>query len=125
MAHGNNIARAFDGHDARHARAGKHVALFGAVLQHHGLRLGMHENGALGDGNAMGLGLVGHVDHTHLALGVHVRQLVATSRAGSVAALAVGCADASASLAAAVTLWADIAALRAALVASAYLLLAI
>lgn len=42
----------------------------------------MHEDGALGDGNAMGLGLVGHVDHTHLALGVHMRQLVATSIAG-------------------------------------------
>ena len=26
----------------------------------------------------MGLGLVGHVDHANLALGVHVRQLVAT-----------------------------------------------
>ena len=82
MAHGNDVARAFDGHDARHARAGKHVALFGAVLQHHGLRLGMHEDGALGDGNAMGLGLVGHVDHAHLALGVHVRQLVATGVTG-------------------------------------------
>ena len=30
----------------------------------------------------MGLGLVGHVDHAHLALGVHVRQLVATGVAG-------------------------------------------
>ena len=42
----------------------------------------MHEDGALGDGNAMGLGLVGHVDHAHLALGVHVRQLVTTGVAG-------------------------------------------
>ena len=82
MAHGDDIARAFDGHDARHARAGKHVALFGAVLQHHGLRLGMHEDSALGDSNAMALGLVGHVDHAHLALGVHVRQLVTTGVAG-------------------------------------------
>ena len=82
MAHGDDVARAFDGHDARHARAGKHIALFGAVLQHHGLRLGVHEDGALGDGNAMGLGLVGHVDHAHLALGVHMRQLVATGVAG-------------------------------------------
>ncbi len=48
-----------------------------AVLQHHGLRLGVHEDGALGDGDAMGLGLVGHVDHAYLALGVHVCQLVA------------------------------------------------
>ncbi len=84
MAHGDDVARALDGHDARDARAGKHVALFGAVLQHHGLRLGMHEDGALGDGNAMGLGLVGYVDHAHLALGVHVRQLVATRIAGGV-----------------------------------------
>ena len=30
----------------------------------------------------MGLGLVGHVDHAHLALGVHMRQLVATGVAG-------------------------------------------
>ena len=30
----------------------------------------------------MGLGLVGHVDHTNLALGVHVRQLVATGVTG-------------------------------------------
>ena len=82
MAHGDDVARAFDGHDARHARAGKHVTLFGAVLQHHGLRLGMHEDGALGDGNAMGLGLVGHVDHAYLALGVHVRQLVTTGVTG-------------------------------------------
>ena len=82
MAHGDDIARALDGHNARHARAGKHVALFGAVLQHHGLRLGMHEDGALGDGNAMGLGLVGHVDHAYLALGVHVRQFVATGITG-------------------------------------------
>ena len=82
MAHRDDVARALDGHDARHAGAGKHVALLGAVLQHHGLRLGMHEDGALGDGNAMGLGLVGHVDHTYLALGVHVRQLVATGVAG-------------------------------------------
>ena len=82
MAHGDDVARAFDGHDARHARAGKHVALFGAVLQHHGLRLGMHEDGALGDGNAMRLGLVGHVNHAYFALGVHVRQLVATGVAG-------------------------------------------
>ena len=58
------------------------VALFGAVLQHHGLRLGVHEDGALGDGDAMGLGLVRHVDHAHLALGVHVRQLVTTGVAG-------------------------------------------
>ena len=58
------------------------LALFCAILQHHGLRLGMHEDGAFGDGNAMGLGLVGHVDHAHLALGVHVRQLVATGVAG-------------------------------------------
>lgn len=42
----------------------------------------MHEDGALGDGNAMGLGLVGHVDHAHLALGVHMRQLVATGVTG-------------------------------------------
>ena len=82
MAHGNDVARAFDGHDACHARAGKHVALFGAVLQHHGLCLGVHEDGALGDGDAMSLGLAGHVDHAHLALGVHVRQLVATGVAG-------------------------------------------
>ena len=82
MAHGNDIARALDGHDARHARAGKHVALFSAVLQHHGLRLGVHEDGALGDGDAMGLGLVGHVDHAYLALGVHMRQLVATGVTG-------------------------------------------
>ena len=82
MAHGNDVARAFDGHDARHARAGKHIALFGAVLQHHGLRLGVHEDGALGDSDAMGLGLVGHVDHANLALGVHVRQLVAASVTG-------------------------------------------
>ena len=82
MAHGDDVARAFDGHDARHARTGEHVALFGAVLQHHGLRLGMHEDGALGDGNTMGLGLVGHVDHANLALGVHVRQLVAASVTG-------------------------------------------
>ena len=82
MAHGDDVARALDSHDARHARAGKHVALLGAVLQHHGLCLGMHENGALGNGNAMRLGLVGHVDHAHLALGVHVRQLVATGVTG-------------------------------------------
>ena len=82
MAHRDDVACALDGHDARHARAGKHVALFGAVLQHHGLRLGVHEDGALGDGDAMGLGLVGHVDHAYLALGVHVRQLVATGVAG-------------------------------------------
>ena len=30
----------------------------------------------------MGLGLVGHVDHANLALGVHVRQLVATGVTG-------------------------------------------
>ena len=42
----------------------------------------MHEDGALGDGGAMGLGLVGHVNHAYLALGVHVRQLVATGVAG-------------------------------------------
>ena len=82
MAHGNDVARALDGHDARHARAGKHVALFCAILQHHGLRLGVHEDGALGDGDAMGLGLVGHVDHAYLAFGVHMRQLVATGIAG-------------------------------------------
>ena len=82
MAHGDDVARAFDGHDARHARASEHVALFGTVLQHHGLRLGVHEDGALGDGDAMGLGLVGHVDHAYLALGVHVRQLVATGITG-------------------------------------------
>ena len=82
MAHGDDVARAFDGHDARHARAGQHIALFSAVLQYHGLRLGMHEDGALGDGDAMGLGLVGHVDHANLALGVHVRQLVAAGVAG-------------------------------------------
>ena len=82
MAHGDDVARALDGHNARHARAGKHVALLGTVLQHHGLCLGVHEDGALGDGDAMGLGLVGHVDHAHLALGVHMRQLVATGVAG-------------------------------------------
>ena len=128
MTHGDDIARALDGHDARHTRAGKHVALFGAVLQHHGLRLGMHEDGALGDGNAMSLGLVGHVDHAYLALGIHVRQLIATGVAGG-----LGGSTGSrlrghggvAVFAAAVALWADIAALRAALVASAYLLLAI
>ena len=42
----------------------------------------MHEDGALGDGDTMGLGLVGHVDHAYLALGVHVRQLVATGITG-------------------------------------------
>ena len=42
----------------------------------------MHEDGALGDGDAMGLGLVGHIDHAHLALGVHVRQLVAAGVTG-------------------------------------------
>ena len=73
MAHGDDVTRALDGHDARYARTGKHIALFGAILQHHGLRLGMHEDGALGDGDAMGLGLVGHVDHTNLALGIHMR----------------------------------------------------
>ena len=30
----------------------------------------------------MGLGLVGHVNHAHLAFGVHMRQLVATGVAG-------------------------------------------
>ena len=89
MAHGNDVARALDGHDARHTRAGKHIALFCAVLQHHGLRLGVHEDGALGDGDAMGLGLVGHVNHAHLALGVHVRQLVATGVAGGLGGIGV------------------------------------
>ena len=84
VAHGDDVARALDGHDARHARAGEHVTLLGAVLQHHGLRLGMHEDGALGDGDAVRLGLVGYVDHAHLALGVHVRQLVAARIAGRV-----------------------------------------
>lgn len=42
----------------------------------------MHEDSALGDSNAMGLGLVGHVDHAHLALGVHVCQLVAAGITG-------------------------------------------
>ena len=123
-----DVARALDSHDARHARAGKHVALLGAVLQHHGLCLGMHENGALGNGNAMRLGLVGHVDHAHLALGVHVRQLVATGVTGGLGDSAgsrlcgrVGVASIRRSR----NLWADIAAPRAALVASAYLLLAI
>ena len=82
MAHGDNVARTLDGHNARHARAGEHVALLGAVLQHHSLRLGMHEDGALGNGDAVCLGLVGHVDHAHLALGVYVRQLVAARVAG-------------------------------------------
>ena len=42
----------------------------------------MHEDGALGNGDAMGLGLVGDVDHAHLALGVHVRQLVTAGITG-------------------------------------------
>ena len=82
MAHGNERARLLAAHDSRDARAGEHVALLGAVLQHHGLRLGMHENGALGDGDTVRLGLVGYVDHAHLALGVYVRQLVAAGIAG-------------------------------------------
>ena len=82
MAHGNDVARAFDGHDARHARASEYVTFFGAVLQHHGLRLGVHKDGALGDGDTMRLGLVGHVNHPNLALGVHVRQLVAARVTG-------------------------------------------
>ena len=35
----------------------------------------------------MGLGLVGHVDHAYLALGVHMRQLVATGVAGGTGGL--------------------------------------
>ena len=42
----------------------------------------MHEDGALGDSDAVRLGLVGYVDHAHFALGVHVRQLVAAGIAG-------------------------------------------
>ena len=90
MAHGDDVARAFDGHDARHACAGEHVALLGAVLQHHGLRLRMHEDGTLGNGDAVRLGLVGYVDHAHLALGVHVRQFVAARVAGGRGVVARG-----------------------------------
>ena len=90
MAHGDDVTRTFDGHDARNACASEHVALFSAILQHHGLRLGVHKNRALGDGNAMGLGLVGHVNHAHLALGIHVRQLVAAGVAGGLGSSAGG-----------------------------------
>lgn len=76
----------------------------------------------------MGLGLVGHVDHAYLALGVHVCKLVATGVAGGLGDSAgsrlrgrVGVASIRRSR--------DFVGrhrgLRAALVASAYLLLAI
>ena len=77
VAHGDEVARALTRHDACDARACEDVALFGAVLEHHGLGLGVHEDGALGDCDSFGDLLVSHIDHAHVAVLIHMREIVA------------------------------------------------
>ena len=77
MAHGYQVARALARHNAGHARAGEHVALLGAVFQHHGLRFGVHEDAALRQCEALRYRLFAHVHHPNVAVLVHMRELVA------------------------------------------------
>ena len=77
VAHGDEVARALARHDAGDACACEDVALFGAVLEHHGLGFRVHEDGALGDRDAFGDLLVSHVDHTHVAVLVDMCEIVA------------------------------------------------
>ena len=76
MAHGDDIARAFDGHNARHARAGQHVALGGLALHDERKRGGVHGDEALGHGHALGVGLLRHVHHAHVAVLVDMGELL-------------------------------------------------
>ena len=82
VAHRDKVARALGGHDAGHAGTCQDVALLGTVLKHHGLGLGVHEDGALGHGLALGHRLVGHVHHAHVALLVDVGELITVRVAG-------------------------------------------
>ena len=77
MAHGNELARALGSHNASHACAGKNITLLGAIFEHHRLRLGVHEDGSLGNGEAARLGLLRHIDHAHIALLVNMGKRVA------------------------------------------------
>ena len=77
MAHGNELARALGSHNASHACAGKNITLLGAIFEHHRLRLGVHEDGSLGNGEAARLGLLRHIDHAHIASLVNMGKRVA------------------------------------------------
>ena len=77
VAHGDEVARALARHDAGDACACEDVALFGAVLEHHGLGFRVHEDGALGDRDAFGDLFVSHVDHAHVAVLVDMCEIVA------------------------------------------------
>lgn len=65
MAHGNERARLLAAHDSRDARAGEHVSLRGRAVRDHREGVRMHEDPALGNRLAFGVGLCRYVHHAH------------------------------------------------------------
>ena len=76
MAHRDEARRLLRGHDASHARASEHIAFRSLTLDDEVERFLMHRDEALGNGDALGVGLGRHVDHAHIALLVDVGELL-------------------------------------------------
>lgn len=75
MAHRDERTRLLGRHHARHARARQNVALRSLAFHDERQRLGVHGDEALCDRNALGVRLLGHIDHADVALLVDVRQM--------------------------------------------------
>jgi len=76
MAQGDEFAGFLGRHDGGHAGDAQHVAFFGATAFYQRTGGWQHVDAACGDGDAPGVGFVGHIDHMGLAGSVKVGKCV-------------------------------------------------
>ena len=74
MAERDQFVRALGRHDAGEARGAEHVALLGVALADDAQGLRVHDDAALGAGDALGHRLVGDVDHVGRAARVEMAE---------------------------------------------------
>ena len=72
VAQGDEVAGFFCRHDAGQAGHAQHIAFFGVAMGNQLEGAGQHLYAALGHGHAVGVGLLRHVDHVGLAMGIKV-----------------------------------------------------
>jgi len=74
VAERDQLAGALGRLDAGNARHGQHIALGQATARDQGQRFRAHAHEGLGHGLAMGDGLVAHIHHACMAVGIEMGQ---------------------------------------------------
>src|SRR5579872_4276045 len=98
--------RALGRHDTGDAGDAEHVAFLRIALADNGERLVLHDHFAFGDGNALGDGLVRHVDHAGLAAAAQMAKFLCAPGHGDYrAGASAGLRESNSRVAAATSFW--------------------